>query len=119
AAFAILEQLERTGRDGKGLPTAKLAHASGLPEAVFAATLADLRFGRFVVQSDAGHWILTRDLDRTPLSDLVEIFGFGLGFGLGMETIPQLDNSETGRRVAAVLRAAAESEQQALSVTLG
>jgi hypothetical protein len=49
----------------------------------------------------------------------VHCFGFGLSFGLGMVDAPEFNNSDTGRRIAAALRQAAESEQRALSITLG
>ncbi len=118
-ALAILSHLERAARDGSGLITARLAKAVTAPDIVFASVLTELRAARFVVVTDAGQWMLARDLDRTPLADLVHCFGFGLSFGLGMVSAPEFDDSETGRRVAAALRQAAESEQRALSITLG
>jgi len=36
-----------------------------------------------------------------------------------MVDAPEFNNSDTGRRIAAALRQAAESEQRALSITLG
>ena len=118
-ALSILERLERAARNGSGLSTAGLARMIGAPDIIFASVLTELRNTRFVVMTDAGEWMLARDLDRSPLADLVHGFGFGLSFGLGMVEVPELDDSETGRRIAAALRQAAESEQQALSVTLG
>lgn len=118
-ALSILERLERAGREGKGLGTAQLARNISAPDITFAAVLTELRASRFVVSTDAGEWMLARDLDRTPLADLVHCFGFGLSFGLGMVDAPEFDNSETGRKIAAALRQAAESEQRALSITLG
>ncbi len=118
-ALSILERLERAARDGKGLTTARLARTISAPDIIFAAVLTELRNTRFVVVTDAGEWMLARDLDRTPLADLVHCFGFGLSFGLGMVEAPEFDDSDTGRRIAAALRQAAESEQRALSITLG
>lgn len=118
-ALSILDRLERTAREGKGLTTAKLARATNAPDITFAAVLSELRASRFVVATDAGEWVLARDLDRTPLADLVHCFGFGLSFGLGMVEAPEFDDSETGRKIAAALRQATESEQRALSITLG
>jgi membrane protein len=118
-ALSILERLERAARDGKGLPTAVLARKIKASDIVFAGVLTDLRAGRFVVTTDAHEWILARDLDRTPLADLVHCFGFGLSFGLGMVEAPEFDDTETGRRIASALRAAAEAEQRTLSITLG
>jgi membrane protein len=118
-ALSILERLELANREGKGLTTARLARTISAPDIIFASVLTELRQARFVVVTDAGEWMLARDLDRTPLSDLVHCFGFGLNFGLGMVAAPEFDNSETGRRIADALRQAAESEQRALSITLG
>jgi membrane protein len=118
AGLAVLERLERAARDGKGLSTGKLARAVRTPDIIFAAVLAQLRAERFVAVTDAGDWILARDLDRTPLSDLVHAFGFGLSFGLNMVNAPEFADSETGRKIAIALRQAAESEQRALSITL-
>lgn len=118
-ALSILMRLERAARDGSGLTTARLARAVTAPDIIFAVVLNELRNSRFVVVTDAGEWVLARDLDRTPLADLVHCFGFGLSFGLGMVEAPEFDDSDTGRRIAAALRQAAESEQRALSVTLG
>ncbi len=118
-ALSILERLERANRDGKGLGTAALARTIKAPDIIFAAVLSELRHARFVVTTDTGEWILARDLDRTPLADLVHCFGFGLSFGLGMVAAPEFDDTETGRRIAGALRQAAESEQRALSITLG
>ena len=118
-ALSILERLESTGRDGIGIGTAALARSIRAPDIIFASVLAELQNARFVVTTDVGTWILARDLDRTPLGDLVHCFGFGLSFGLGMVDAPEFNNSDTGRRIAAALRQAAESEQRALSITLG
>ncbi len=118
-ALSILERLGRAARDGSGLTTARLARNISAPDIIFAAVLTELRNTRFVVMTEAGEWVLARDLDRTPLADLVHCFGFGLSFGLGMVEAPEFDDSDTGRRVAAALRQAAESEQRALSITLG
>jgi membrane protein len=118
-ALSILERLERAARDGKGLTTAALARTIKASDIVFARVLTELRLARFVVTTDAGEWILARDLDRTPLAELVHCFGFGLSFGLGMAAAPEFDDTETGRRIAGALRTAAESEQRALSITLG
>lgn len=118
-ALSILERLELAGRNGKGLSTARLARTITAPDIIFASVLTELRQSRFVVVTDAGEWMLARDLDRTPLADLVHCFGFGLSFGLGMVAAPEFDDTETGRRIAGALRQAAESEQRALSITLG
>lgn len=118
-ALSILERLEAAGRDGHGVGTSALARSVRAPDIIFASVLAELQGARFVVTTDAGKWILSRDLDRTPLSDLVHCFGFGLSFGLGMVDALEFNNSDTGRRIAAALRQAAESEQRALSITLG
>ncbi len=118
-ALSVLERLELAGRSGKGLTTAQLARAVSASDIAFAAVLSELHAARFVVFTDFGDWMLSRDLNRAPLSDLVHTFGFGLSFGLGMVSAPEFENSETGRRVAAALREAAESEQRALSITLG
>lgn len=118
-ALSLLERLERAGRTGKGLSTVQLARAVSVPDITFAAVLSELHAARFVVATDFGDWMLSRDLDRTPLSDLVHAFGFGLSFGLGMVNAPEFEDNETGRRVAGALRQAAESEQRALSITLG
>ncbi|MGE4062956.1 MAG: YihY family inner membrane protein [Rhodospirillaceae bacterium] len=118
-ALSILERLEKVGRQGKGLSTARLARAIKAPDITFAGVLAELSKHRFVAATQEGEWMLARDLDRTPLADLVHCFGFGLSFGLGMIDAPEFDDSEVGRRIAGALRQAAEAEQRTLSITLG
>ncbi|MEQ9447899.1 MAG: hypothetical protein RLN70_03220, partial [Rhodospirillaceae bacterium] len=66
--------------------------------------------------SDDSRWVLTRDLSRTPLADLVH--HFGLGLNLGDASFVKLRESDLGKRLNAHLKGAADSEQTLLSVSL-
>lgn len=115
-ALEILFQLSSFFRRGQGLRTEKLAKSLKAPEPVLASVLDDLRQGRFVVMSDDNRWVLTRDLARTPLADLVHHFDLGLDIGAG--AFSKLRDSELGRRLDSHLKSAAESERTLLSVSL-
>lgn len=76
--------------------------------------LESLQAGDFVVSSADGKWVLSRDPDATPLSDLVH--HFGLGLNLMVLKVP--DASGVARRLERCLAAASESEQRLLSISL-
>ena len=115
-ALEIISRLSTFLRHGQGLRTDRLAKLLMTPEPVLATVLDDLRQGRFVVMSDDNRWILTRDLTRTPLADLVH--HFGLGLDLGDSVFSKLRDTELGRRLISHLKGASESERTLLSVSL-
>jgi membrane protein len=115
-ALEVLSQLSSVLRDGQGLRTERLAQSLAAPEPVLSSVLDDLRQYRFVVLSDDNRWMLTRDLTRTPLADLVH--HFDLGLDIGASAFSRLRDSELGRRLDSHLKSAAESERTLLSVSL-
>ena len=114
-ALQILADLAIARRSGQGLSADKLGEILGAPDTVTMSVLGDLRAGRFAAPADDGRWMLTRDLERTPLADLVHHFELGLNFNLPDE---DAGASELGRRVNQHLRNAANSERALLSVSL-
>ena len=76
--------------------------------------LESLQAGHFVVCSDDGKWVLSRDLDATPLSDLVHHFGIGLNH----TALKLPEGSAVSRRLERRLVEASESEQRLLSISL-
>ena len=58
---------------------------------------------------------MSRDLERTPLADLVHHFGLGLNLDMGRD---DLKTGELGKRLGQHLRNAAGSERTLLSITL-
>ncbi len=115
-ALEILSQLFSFMRHGQGLRTERLAKTLKAPEPALAAVLDDLRQGRFVVVTDDNRWVLTRDLARTPLADLVH--HFDLGLDIGTAAFSKLRDSKLGQRLDSHLKGAAESERTLLSVSL-
>jgi len=115
-ALEVIERLATFLRHGQGLRADQLARVVRAPEPALASVLDELRNGRFVIMSDDNRWILTRDLTRTPLADLVH--HLGLGLDLGGEAFSKLRDSDLGRRLNAHLKSAAESERTLLSVSL-
>ena len=113
-ALEVLGVLAQAQRGGKGCEGAYLARLADLPEDIVTLLLESLQAGHFVVCSDHGHWVLSRDLDATPLSDLVHHFGMGLN----RITLKVPDSSGVGRRLERCLDQASESEQRLLSVSL-
>jgi hypothetical protein len=75
--------------------------------------LEELRRGRYVAATDRGQWILARDLQQTPLVQLVHFFGFGVG-----PAAAELKNTVVGEWVCHYLEAAVESETHLLDVSL-
>ncbi len=114
-ALDIMSRLAAARRGGLGMTTEHLAKMIGAPDTVLTAVMNDLRVGLFIAPTEDGRWILTRDLERTPLADLVHHFGLGLSHSFGEEDIK---SSEIGRNLGHYLRSAAESERTLLSVTL-
>ena len=115
-ALEIISQLSTFLRHGRGLRTERLAKLLMAPVPALASALDDLRQARFVVMSDDNRWVLTRDLTRTPLADLV--YHFGLGLDLSSDAFSKLRDSELGRRLNSHLKGAADSERTLLSVSL-
>lgn len=114
-ALEVLARLAVARRGGVGLTLEHLAQILASPDMVLTAILNDLRAGQFVAPTEDGLWVLSRDLERTPLADLVHHFGLGLNLDLGSD---DLKTGELGKRLGQYLRSAAESERTLLSVTL-
>ncbi len=114
-ALEVLARLATARRSGTGIVTEKLAKAVGAPASLVTAILDTLRAGAFVAATEDGRWVLSRDLERTALADLVHHFGLGLNFDL---TSDELRAGELGKRLNQYLRNAAESERTLLSVSL-
>lgn len=110
----IIGVLARAQRGGCGHDSAYLARLADLPEDTVTVMLESLQAGYFVVCSDDGKWVLSRDLDATPLSDLVHHFGIGLN----RTTLKLPDVSAVSRRLEQRLAEASESEQRLLSISL-
>ncbi len=113
-ALEILGVLAAAQRGGKGRDSGYLARLADLPEDTVTVLLESLQEGHFVVCSDRGEWVLSRDIDATPLSDLVH--HFGLGLNRAALTVP--DISGVSRRLEHRLAEASASEQRLLSVSL-
>ncbi|MCB2108658.1 MAG: YihY family inner membrane protein [Rhodobacteraceae bacterium] len=111
-ALDLIGKLAAAQRRGGGMSMDRLVTALAIPDLVTGELLDVLKSGRFVAVTDDGIWILSRDLDRTPLADLLELFGLGLTKGGGSAT------SELGRKLAGYIQRAAESERTILSVSL-
>jgi membrane protein len=114
-ALEILARLAIARRDGLGVSTEQLAKLLGAPDNALSAVLNELRTGLFIAPTEDGRWLLSRDLERTPLADLVHHFGLGLNL-----TMPTGDTrlSDLEKRLSQHLRNAAESERTLLSVSL-
>ncbi|MBX7199981.1 MAG: YihY family inner membrane protein [Rhodospirillaceae bacterium] len=109
--IGVLAQAQRGGQGREGPYIARLAD---LPEDTVTVMLESLQAGHFVVCSDDGKWVLSRDLDATPLSDLVHHFGIGLN----QTTLKLPDVSLVSRRLERRLSEASESERRLLSISL-
>lgn len=114
-AVEVLGRLAVAQRGGLGLSIEQLVKLLGAPDTVLTAVINDLRAGRFIIATDEGRWILARDLERTPLADLVHHFGLGLNIAM---TIDDPRFGEIGKRLNLYLRTAVESERTLLSVSL-
>ena len=66
---------------------------------VLTAAMNDLRTGLFIAPTEGGRWVLSRDLERTPLADLVHHFGMGLNHNTGDD---DMKTGEIGKRPGAL-----------------
>jgi len=114
-ALEVLARLAAARRGGAGLSGEQLAKLTGVPDVVLMAVFNDLRAGLFIAPTEEGRWVLSRDLERTALADLVHHFGLGLNHNFGDE---DMRAGELGKRLGQYLRNAAESERTLLSVSL-
>ncbi|MDX2221396.1 MAG: YihY family inner membrane protein [Rhodospirillaceae bacterium] len=112
AALEVIARLAAAQRRGGGLSTEQLGAALSLPDLALAEVLDALKAGRFVTVAEDGHWILSRDTERTALADLLHQFGLGLAFGTATP------GGDIGRRLATYVQRAADSERTVLSVSL-
>lgn len=92
-----------------------MAKLIGAPDIALTAVFADLRNGLFIAPTEDGRWVLSRDLEATPLADLVHHFWLGLGHAFGED---DLKAGHLERRLGKYLRHAAESERTLLNVSL-
>ncbi len=113
-ALEILARLSVARRSGLGLTIEALAKLLGAPDTTLTGLLNELRKGHFIAAAEDSRWILARDLERTPLADLVHQFGLGLNFG----DADKIRGSDIGKRLNQHLKKAADSEQTLLSVSL-
>ena len=114
-ALDMWGRLAKRQDEGGGLTRNTLVTIAGAPEALVIHVLDQLAAGKFVAHADNGEWVLSRDLDRVTLADLVHAFGLGLGLAGDASALP---DSDAARRLAAHMRGAFDSERSLLSVSL-
>jgi len=109
----LLNCLSKAFNSGRQMTPEQLALTVSVPEAVVLPVLEELRLAGYVAVGETGRWMLSRDLSKVPLIDLVHKFGFGLG-----PAAKELRDSTLGERVSQHLKAAVQSEQELLQVSL-
>ena len=77
-AMAVLRELAVAARSGVTVRRRKLLRHVPVGTVAMDATLGKLRRGRLVERAANDKWLLSRDLTRTSLYDLAELFGAGL-----------------------------------------
>ncbi len=77
-AMAVLRELAVAARSGVTVRRRKLLRHVPVGTVAMDATLGKLRRGRFVERAANDKWLLSRDLTRTSLYDVAELFGAGL-----------------------------------------
>jgi membrane protein len=116
-AMDVIAQLATAQNAGGALRARKLAKILAVPDVALSRVLDILRAGRFVAVTDEGGWILSRDLDRIALADVVHQFNLGLDFaGIVRGSSDHL--AEAAKRLHHHLKRAADSERALLSVTM-
>ncbi len=78
AAVQVLAVLFDAGRDGGGVPRARLLEETGGSERALDRLLADLQAARFTAQTADEDWVLSRDPETVTLGDLLTALGLGL-----------------------------------------
>jgi membrane protein len=116
-ALDVIAQLARTQNVGSTMSSRALAKVLQVPDVVLMRVMETLRASRVVACTEEGAWLLSRDLDRVALADIVHMFGVGLDFPQ-MIAVAQEQRSAMGGRLAQHLRRAAETERASLSITL-
>jgi membrane protein len=116
-ALDVIAKLAVAQDVGNALSSRALAKALAVPDVVLMRVIDTLRKGHIIASTDNGAWMLSRDLDRLALGDIVHMFGVGLDFPHMAATTPS-QKSLMGRRLASYLQRAAETERTSLSVTL-
>ena len=114
-ALEVLARLAVARRGGVGLAGEPLAKTLGASGPALNRVLDELRVGMFITPTEDGYWVLSRDLERTALADLVHHFGLGLNMDAASDE-PKL--GDLGKRLNQYLQNAAESERTLLSVSL-
>ena len=114
-ALEVLGRLAKRQDEGGGLTRNAIIANAGAPEALVILVLEQMHAGKFVAHADNGEWVLSRDLDRVTLADLVHAFGLGLGLGRDATALP---DNDVAKRLSTHLRSAADSEQTLLSISL-
>ncbi|MSO98270.1 MAG: YihY family inner membrane protein [Rhodospirillaceae bacterium] len=116
-ALEVIAKLATAQNTGAAISSRALAKTLSVPDVVLGRVLDSLRLGRFVAVTDDGKWVLSRDLDRIALADVVHQFGLGLDLAAVLAMKPDRP-SEVARRLHQNLSRAAESERALLSITL-
>lgn len=98
-ALEVMARLGVARQGGAGMTTEQLAKVIGAPDMVLTAVMNDLRTGLFIAPTEGGRWVLSRDLERTPLADLVHHFGMGLNHNIGDD---DMKTGEIGKRPGAL-----------------
>jgi membrane protein len=114
-ALEIVGLLAAAQRRGQSRTTRALARELRVPDVALLRLLDVLRLGRFIAAAEDGSWLLSRDLERTALADLVHLFGLGLDHDAIQGALPE---GGIAKRLAVHLRRAAESERTLLSISL-
>lgn len=113
AAAAVLALLLAASRRGGGLSERLLARRSRqAPELVHRATQA-LQDKRYLARTEAGQWILGRDLDTVTLADLQTDLGLSVSLAAA-----DAANQAWGERLATVLLDAESAARQAMTISL-
>ncbi len=116
-ALDVIAKLAVAQDIGSAMSSRALAKTLAVPDVVLMRVLDTLRKGYIIASTDSGAWMLSRDLDRLALGDIVHMFGVGLDFPQMMATTPS-QKSTMGKRLANYLQRAAETERTSLSITL-
>jgi membrane protein len=114
-ALEVIARLAAMQLIGIGLTLEQLATTLAVSDIKLTSILKDLRAGKFIVPTEDGRWVVSRDLERKPLADLVHHFSLGLNMDICDD---DLKSSNLGKRIGQYLRNAAASERTLLSVTL-
>ena len=112
-AVDVLSALYDIAGSGTGVVQSALRGDVGVKEAALIPVLEELRAGGFVVFGDDEVWRLGRDLNRTAVSDLVHLLGYGVPI------TPKLKGkSEAVSGLSALMAEAQKTENDILSQSI-